>query len=368
MKILHIITSLGAGGAEAVLYRMTEKDKINQHVVVSLMDEGIYGDLLKAKKINVYSINCKKGKLSIKEFLRIRKIIKIENPDAIQAWLYHAILAMSLVSKTLKIKNFFWSIHHSNTNDKSNFKTYLIIKIIGALSYFSPKKIIYCAQSSKSNHEIIGYNKNKGIVIYNGFDTELFTPKDKSLRKELYTDDSTFLIGFVARYDPIKDFDNFLKAIYLAKNNISNFKCVMAGKNVSYENKELIKKIKSYHLDNNIILLGLRNDIPNIMDSIDILVLSSKGEAFPNVLGEAMACQTPCITTDVGDASILVKESGWIVPASSPLELSHAINIAYREFHDKEKWNHRCKISRKTIIDNFSIIKMIESYNKCWID
>ena len=72
--------------------------------------------------------------------------------------------------------------------------------------------------------------------------------------------------------------------------------------------------IKKFKLHNEIILLGSQKDINVIMNVIDIHIMSSKsGEAFPNVVAEAMACGTPCIATDVGDASIIVEKTGWIV-------------------------------------------------------
>ncbi len=73
-----------------------------------------------------------------------------------------------------------------------------------------------------------------------------------------------------------------------------------------------------------VICSGLRNDIPRILAALDIASLSSAGEGFPNVLGEAMACGVPCVATDVGECGSIIGDAGRTVPRRDPAALAAA--------------------------------------------
>lgn len=132
-------------------------------------------------------------------------------------------------------------------------------------------------------------------------------------------------------------------------------------------NESLKAMIVKYDLENQILLLGERNDIPNIMNLLDIHILSSYSEAFPNVLCEAMACGTPCITTDVGDAAFIVGDTGWVVPIKDSRALSTSILNALTEKNDsQENFKGRQMKARERIVKKFDIFKMIDDYDKIY--
>ena len=141
----------------------------------------------------------------------------------------------------------------------------------------------------------------------------------------------------------------------------------MVGTNLDNSNIDLKSLILKYELDDYIKLLGRRDDIPIVMNGFDSFVLSSSAEAFPNVLAEAMACGTPCISTDVGDTAYIVGESGWIIEAQNPTLLAEAIKCAYFEkMENNEEWQNKQYTARKKIVEDLSIEKMVNSYNKVW--
>lgn len=372
MQVLHIISGLGDGGAEAILYRLCQYEKDHNHVVISLMDEEKYGPMLKDIGVDVYTLNNSKEKIKILSLFKLYRLIFKLKPDVVQTWMYHADFIGGFVARSIGIKNIFWSVHHTTlVRGESKLLTVLIAKINSFLSTFVPKKIIYCAEMSRKTQELIGFKKNKGVVIPNGYDVDDFEDnevKGAKFRNELNISQDTFVIGHVGRFDPQKDQDNLIKALVDLKQRQIKFKAVIVGTNLDVNNDKLVGMIKEKQLENHISLLGRRNDIPAVMNGIDLFALSSAfGEAFPNVLNEAMACGTPCVATNVGDSARIIGNTGWIVPIKNPQALSSAINAASKEMRlNKSSWTKRKIMCRKRIVENFEIKKMVKKYRDIW--
>ena len=144
--------------------------------------------------------------------------------------------------------------------------------------------------------------------------------------------------------------------------------CLLVGTGLETGNTALVKQITALGLGEHVKLLGRRNDIPSIMNALEIHVMSSAfGEAFPNVLSEAMACGTPCVSTDVGDAAAIIGNTGLVVPPRDPHALANAINMLLAE-RDTPEWNQRREAARRHVAENFSIERMVASYNETWLD
>ena len=104
------------------------------------------------------------------------------------------------------------------------------------------------------------------------------------------------------------------------------------------------------------------------MNTLDVHVLSSAfGEAFPNVLAEAMACGTPCVTTDVGDAALIVGETGWVVPPRDSRALTEALVDALTQRQNEDSWQARKLACRERIATHFTLDAMISGYRKVWV-
>jgi len=372
MQVLHIITGLGDGGAEALLYRMCKFDKEHNHIVISLMDEQKYGPLLKEIGVVVHTLSFPKGKIKFSGFFKLYKLIKQIKPDVVQTWLDHADMIGGIVARLAGIKNIVWGVHHTAlVKGESKLSTIFISKINVFLSYFIPKKIIYCAQESKKAQEKIGYKKAKGVVVLNGYDIEGFTQNDSlsaEVRNDLSINADSFLIGHVGRYDPQKDLSNLIEAFALLNQKKLDFDAVIVGANLDNNNRDLLLMVNKNGLSKYVHLLGRRDDITAIMNGIDLFVLSSKSEAFPNVLNEAMLCGTPCVTTDVGDAGKIVRDTGWVVRPKDSEALANAIiNASEEKELNKSIWLQRKKDCRKRVVENFSLEKMVKEYKKVWL-
>ena len=374
MKVLHIITGLSDGGAEAVLYRLCLFDKEHNHVVISLQNEDKYGPLIKDLGIDVYTLDFLNGKVRILGLVKLFRLIKKLKPDVIQTWMYHADFVGGIVGRIAGIKNIVWGVHHTTlVKEKSKSSTILIARINAFISNFVPKKIIYCASKSREVQESIGFNKSRGEVIANGYDVASFNQNDslgKAFKDELNISSETFLIGHVGRYNPQKDHQTLFESLSILKQKHLKFNALIIGTNLDNNNKELVEMLNKADLNDCVHLLGKRSDIPSVMNGIDLFVLSSAfGEAFPNVLNESMACGTPCVATDVGDSASIIGNTGWIASAQKSDTIAEAIIKAFEEKHSNNNlWLQRKKDCRKRIVENFSIEKMIKRYKKVWIE
>tara|TARA_B100001093_G_scaffold22981_1_gene20384 strand:- start:2053 stop:3177 length:1125 start_codon:yes stop_codon:yes gene_type:complete len=371
MQVLHIITGLKKGGAETLLCNLCQYDKEFNHTIISLSDTPDLEASFIKLNIPLFSLNFPDGKIKFSGVLKLYRLIKKINPDIVQTWMIHADLIGGLTARFIGIKNIFWGVHHTELiHGKVKWSTILILKINVFLSHFIPKKIIYCAEKSRSVQESIGFKKSKGAVIQNGYDIKRFyrnTNLGNNFRNELKISDDTFVIGHVGSYDPLKDQNTLIEALDILNKQNFKFNAVLVGKNLDNNNNDLVTKIEEKELSDRIHLLGLRNDIPAVMNGIDLFILSSISEAFPNVLNEAMACGTPCITTDVGDASLIVKNTGWIVPPKNPKLIVDAVIDAEDEFRSRTiSWLKRKDDCHERINKNFSLKKMTRKYKELW--
>src|SRR5690554_6447100 len=371
MQVTHIITGLNNGGAEAVLYRLCTSDTGATHTVISLMDMGKYGSMLEKAGITVHCLNMPQGKVTLSGLRKLYTLLKKGKPDAVQTWMYHADLIGGVIAKLAGVKKVFWNIRHSTLEaGKSKRSTIVIAKLCARLSKRVPTGIVCCADEALAVHAATGYDKSKMTVIYNGYQLDQFnfnTVAGSAVKQELDITHAPFVIGLVGRFNPQKDHANLLNALALLKEQNKDFTCLLIGAGINSDNTELYEQLKSLGLLEHVHLLDQRSDIPAVMNALDVHVLSSTTEGFPNVVAEAMACGTPCVTTDVGDAGLIVGDTGWVVPPRNAEALADAIEQALLEKKNKpEAWQQRKQASRARIEENFSVEKMVEKYHRVW--
>lgn len=371
-KIMHVITGLGDGGAEGVLTRLCLLSKNLEHEVVSLIDAGKYGEVLVAAGIKVHYLKMNPARPNPLKLIKLISIIRESKPSVVQTWMYHADLLGGIAAKLAGVKRVIWGVRHS-TLDKGNAKrsTIYVARLLARLSYFIPDKIVCCARKALEVHAELGYDKSKLTLIPNGYDLESLRHDPEAgfrIRKELCISKDSFLIGKVGRYDPFKDHSNLLKALSIIKNSGIEFTCLLVGNRLTTENKLLTKEIADLGLTDCIQLVGQRADIPAIMNALDLHVLASSSEAFPNVLAEAMACGVVCVSTDVGDAKEILNEPNFICSPKNPEMLSELIIKAqYFWVNDKLRWSEFKQHNIDRIISQYSIASMVRQYEQCWV-
>ncbi len=364
MKIVHIISSLESGGAQRILYKLAKNSESRiAYYVISLKSEGFYGDRFREEGVEVYSLDLDRSYLLINKFLYLLKVMRGISPDVIQGWMYHGNLVASMASLFNKA-TVYWNIRHSLYSIKKEKPATRIIIRIG--KYFSGlvQSIVYNSKVSAGQHEEFGYPQEKRILIPNGFECDQFKPDEaayKRVREELDINDDTFVVGMVARYHPMKDHQNFLKAAQKVKHTYDKIRFILIGERINEENRELTQVIEKLGLSDSVILLGERSDIDELMPAFDMFTLTSAwGEAFPNVLGEAMSCGIPCVATDIGDSAYIINDTGIIVPPGDPEKLSEAWSRMI-DMDDSKRRELGMK-ARERIRTNFEVSKIIKDY------
>jgi glycosyltransferase involved in cell wall biosynthesis len=371
MTVMHVISNLYDGGAEGALYRLSLHSPQYKHVVVCMMDEGKYGPMLVAAGVGLHCLNMPQGKPTWRGVVHFWKLLRKLQPDVVQTWMYHADLMGGVMARLSGVRKVFWGIRHGNLSPGTvKRSTIWVAKLCARLSTWVPNRIVSCSQQAMETHAAVGYAASRMQVIPNGYELSRFAPDLTArarLRSEWRAADGTFVIGMVARFNAQKDHANLLLSLKQLKQQGKSFHCVLVGTGMDATNEVLMDWLEKFGVSDVVRLLGRRDDVPALMNALDLHVLSSLGEAFPNVLAEAMACGTPCVTTDVGDAAYIVGEHGWVVPPQDSAALASGVAQAQASWLGSPAlWRERQLAVRARIVQHFSIEKMAAGYAAIW--
>lgn len=325
MKVVHIITSLGSGGAEHVLYLIAsgDRDASNiRHMVISLTGEGLYGPRLREAGVELVCLGMQRGRSPITAFMTLVRTIRRLQPDVMMTWLYHADLMGTLAARLAGARRIVWNIRCSDMDfDRYAPTTRRIVKVLARLSRV-PWAIAANSEAGRRAHESLGYRPKRWVYLPNGFDTRLWRPdtEDRAkVRRELGFSLQDRLIGLVARVDPQKDHATLLSAAAKLSARWPDLRVLLIGRGT--DTLAIPETLRSCT-----VAVGERSDVPRLMRALDLLVSASAyGEGFPNVLGEAMASGVPCVATDVGDSALVIGDTGRIVKARDAQALAAAI-------------------------------------------
>lgn len=331
IRVCHIITSLDTGGAEMMLFKLLSQHDRSRFAVhaISLLPMGEIGKRIAALEIPVCTLDMPRGVPSPAAVLRLKRWLREIQPDVVQTWMYHADLMGGLAARLAGYRNVLWNIRHSTFDPGTTKRTTLLTaRLCARLSRRLPKRILCCSTVARESHTAIGYAGERFTVIPNGFDLQLFRPCPEArseVRCELGLPTNAPLIGLVARWHPQKDHETFVRAAGNLHRSGLPAHFVLCGSGMDAENGDLNGWIAEEGLQSYFHLLGRRDDMPRLTAAFDLAASSSAfGEAFPNVLGEAMACGVPCAATDVGDSAFIVGDTGRIVRPRDPEALAKA--------------------------------------------
>ncbi|HEX5818290.1 MAG TPA: glycosyltransferase [Gemmatimonadales bacterium] len=370
--MLHVITGLERGGAEGVLARLVIGDTAHEHRVISLMGAGVHGATLAEAGVPVEALGMPRGRVTLQGLARLRRLIRDVAPDVVQTWMYHADLIGGTAARLAGVPAVVWGLRNAYLDPRTiSASTRTVARLCARMSRHVPARIVSCSAAGAASHVAIGYDAGRMVVIHNGYDLHALAPDDEG-RRRVRADwgiaPDAPLVGMVARWDPQKDHATLLAALeQLPAGPARRCVVVLVGAGMTSENTELAALLDRHAVRSQVRLVGPRTDIRAVMSALDVHVLSSAGEAFPNVVAEAMACGTPCVVTDVGDAAAIVGETGWVVPPRAPAALAAAVATAVAEVVEGRATARR-EAARARIAERFGLDAMRRAYGALWRD
>ncbi len=366
IRVLHVINSLGVGGAEMMLLKLirsSDPRRVSHHVL-SATGHGPLTQHFMGAGVRIDSLEMISGYPTLRGLLKGYAILDKVNPDLVQSWMVHSDVIGTLMTRFGTKYPLIWGIRNGVL--KSGQATLIARMCVRACAFMSravPKRVVCNSRRSLEDVSKLGYSKRALTYIPNGFDTDQFQPDpaaSEEIRKELNISPKEKIIGLIGRYHPVKGHAAFLRAMAGIHHLFPEWFIVMAGKDVDWENLQLSHLVDSLGLRGCTRLLGLRSDIHRVMAALNILVNSSESEGFPNVIGEAMSCEVPCVGTNVGESASVIDETGWICAPDSVPALEEALKNALGS-SDAERLR-RGRESRERIQLHFSLRSVVEKY------
>lgn len=369
IKLAFIITGLVPDGAEKMLLKLIhniDRSRFSPYVVSLTCNEINLKHEIELLNVQVHQLDFR-GLINFPiEFFKLLLILVKIKPDIVHTWMYHADFLGGLAARIVGARFLIWGIRHDNLAIKHNKKlTLFIAKLCSIMSSFLPTAILSCSERAKKTHENFGYCSKKITVIPNGFDLNIFHPyvnAKKEVFSELMCSHETRLVGLVGRYDNLKNHAGFIQAASIISKYMTNVKFLLVGAGVDDKNEALNNIIRNFGLESHFYLLGRRNDIHKVIASLDVLVSSSSGEAFPNVLGEAMACEVPCVVTDVGDSADIVGDTGFVVSSGDMDALAKGVIKLLSDEYLKSKLGLKARLRVEKMYEISRVTRRYESF------
>jgi glycosyltransferase involved in cell wall biosynthesis len=319
IAVTHVIAGLELGGAEMMLYKLlsaTDRRRFDPSVI-SLSDSGPLAPRIAALGVPVTALGMPRGRLQARPLAHLARRLYARRPGVVHTWMYHADLLGGLCARAIGETKVIWGVRGSLDARLSKRSSRMTARACALGSRWLPDRIVSCSERLAELHVELGYDRERMMVIPNGFDLSLFRPDDAArarARRRLGVAGHELLVGTVGRFDPQKDHATFVRAAREIADGRADVSFVMCGPGVDAANAELAGWIAQAGIDGRCQLLGALDDPRDVFNALDVLVCSSAfGEGFPNVLGEAMACEAVCVTTDVGDAAQIVADVGRVV-------------------------------------------------------
>lgn len=365
MRVLFLTRSLARGGAERQLITLAKglAERGHDIVLVCFYAEDGFADLLQGSGIRLRLCH-KRGRWDVGQFFfRLAAIVRQERPDILHSYMPIANLVAIALQPLFPLLPVVWGVRASASDFEHYDWLLRATYVTEALLSRLPSLIIANSHAGARHAQASGFPPATLRIVPNGIDVERFrcdAAGRAHLRREWGIAPEAALIGSVGRLDPMKDQPLFLEAAALLAQENATARFAIVGDGPATYRRELVALAERLGLTDRLILAPARDDMPAVYSALDMLVsCSAFGEGFSNVVAEAMACGTPVIATEIGDAAHIVDAWGEIVPPRDPSALVSAIR---RRLHEAASdAEARAAAGRRHIEENFSTRRLVDA-------
>ena len=355
MKILHVITSLQTGGAETLVVNLMPRFKALGHEVGVVVFNAVSTPLM--ERLEKECPNCKIYKLGssyynpwyIVKLWRIMRYYDIVHTHNTSPQLFAAIAAKVLCSVVLV------TTEHNTSNRRRNWRWYP--RWMDRWMYNQYKQVICISKQAEENlRQFIGHSRAEITTIYNGVDVELF--HQAKANPTLRNDSKRFVVVMVAGFRDQKDQDTLIKA--MTHLDANEYELWLVGDGVRRNILELT--VGSLEVNDRVRFLGLRTDIPAILHSADVVVMSSHYEGLSLSNIEGMSVGKPFIASDVDGLREMTQGYGLLFPH----EDDEALAALIKQLHDDKTYYQQVADKCYERAQQFDIQKMVAAYNNVY--
>jgi glycosyltransferase involved in cell wall biosynthesis len=354
MRIVYVLTSLGMGGAEKLALALGERMADRGHRPAFLVLRPPVA-LEWPTSLEVIHLDVRRSPASFLAGLsQARRFVAAFRPDLIHGHCFHANIMSRLLGLFPPRPVVVSTIHNVY---EGGWPRMLAYRITGGLSHGT---IAVSQAAAERFARVKAVPAGKCNVIVNGVDVREFSPDPgRRLRTRAALgapnspEDSTFLWLAVGRIAPAKDYPNLLRAFAQVRAGRPGIRLCIAGEPASDKLAPLQSLADELNLAGAVHWLGLRRDVPALLDAADGFVISSAWEGMPLAVAEAMSMEKPVVATAVGGVSELVGDAGMVVPSHHPDALAAAMLDVVQRSREE-----RCALGRAArirIVQQFSM-------------
>lgn len=317
MRVLLVITGLGVGGAERQVCDLADGLNSLGHEVRLLYLTGTAVVWPASSEVAVEGLGMGKNPLSFWGAIRaFKRHIESFRPDVVHSHMYHANILVRLARLTCSMPRLISTAH--NTSEGGRLRSFLY-RVTDSLADLSTNVSDEAVEAFVENGAV---PKGRMIVVYNGIDLSRF--HCVAPERQVHAGDEFVLLA-VGRLHPQKDYPNLLRAFSLLPRTYEGRGLRLDIVGEGAERNRLEALARELGIESRVHFLGVRSDVPDLLNQADLFVLSSAWEGFGLVVAEAMACERRVVATDCGGVSEVLGGNGVLVPPSDHKALADGI-------------------------------------------